>query len=67
MHYDNGKWEFFAGISLNTWALPLQVSIGVEDIGRRWGIGVRVLCFTFGMTKDFQGYMLVRGTRLHVE
>jgi hypothetical protein len=66
MYYQRGEWEFFAGMTRNTWALPLQFTIGLGDYGRQWGIGVRVLCFTFGMTKDFEG-ALVRGTRLHIE
>lgn len=53
-------WDWGFGISRQTIALPLQVSLGVKDFGRRWGIGVRVLVFEFWAHRDYECYVLER-------
>lgn len=47
-------WEYGIGYDFSTWALPLQFSYSARDFGRRWGIGIRILCFTAYWAKDYR-------------
>jgi len=61
--YRNGNWskyQFCWGCDLTHWALPLEFAIGYADFARRWGVGIRFLCFTLAAEKDFKGYAISR-------
>lgn len=52
------EYEFHWGYSLHEWALPIGFAAGFVNYGRRWGFGLRFLCFTLTAERDFQGYKL---------